>query len=223
MKSDEVINSIKSSDIKMRPRWYFIAQTVLTIIAASLMFVVLLFVVSFIDFALQQNGGFFAIGFGPAGFMTFFYSLPWVFFLLSLVLIFALAILLKHYPAVYHRPLAYLLLLLIFVVTVVALLLSISPFHSQIIRYVSNNRLPIVEQFYEGETAPGINTYRGEVALFIPNGFILENTVGRTSTVVVVAKALPELTGVKVGDTVIIFGRGIASATIEALGVERMK
>jgi hypothetical protein len=221
--SEEIINTIKSGEAKMHSRAYFVARAVFAIIAALVLFTLILFIATFIIFALQQNGGFFATNFGLGGWAIFLESLPWVIFLLSIALLLILWLLLRRYPVVYHQPVLYTLLILIVVIGLIAVFLLPSSIHGVIYRYVSKNQTPMVAGVYEFETAPMSGIYRGQVIVLATSSFVLGNTIGQTSTVLVVpSMASSELVDIEPGDYVIIFGHGVATATIEASGVEKI-
>lgn len=147
---NHVFEAIKSRQSKMRPRWYFVVQAGLMILAVVLMFALVLFLVSFIIFALEQNGGLFAIHFGLNGWYSFLNALPWSVLLLSLALILILAVLLKRYAFVYHQPFLYLLLVLIVVISLTSFFLAASSFH----RGFLHTNLPLIGSFYSYEMAP---------------------------------------------------------------------
>lgn len=221
--SDEVINSIKESEAKMRPRGYFVARTTLAILGAIFVFLLVFFLASFIIFALQQNGGFYAAGFGPSGWLIFLGSLPWSLLLLSIILILILWILLRRYAVIYHQPFLYPLLLLVVVISLACFFLSTSSIHGGIFRYVSRYPVPVMTGMYEFETAPMNGIYRGQVFMLATSSFILANEFGQTSTVFILPGAVSELEEIAPGEYVIIFGREIATATIQAAGVERIE
>ncbi|MGD1003360.1 MAG: hypothetical protein ABR884_02175 [Minisyncoccia bacterium] len=212
--SDEIINTIKSGETKMHSRAYFMARAALVLLAAVLLFLLILFVATFIVFALQENGGFFATNFGPAGWGAFFASLPWTLLLLSLALVLILWIVLRRYSVVYHQPFLYILLLLIVMVSLSCVFISAGSIHGGIYRYVSRNPIPVISGVYEFETAPAGGVYRGQVVTLSTSSFVLENILGQTSTVLVTP------VGIDPGDYVIVFGHGVATATIQASGVE---
>jgi hypothetical protein len=219
---DEVIKTIKSGEAKMHSRAYFVAQTALAIIGAVVLFFLILFFATFIIFALQQNGGFFAINFGPGGWGVFLQSLPWTLLLLSFALVLILWILLRRYSVVYHQPFLYVLLILVVVVSLTCIFVSAGAIHGGIYRYVSRNQVPVMAGVYEFETAPMSGIYRGQVIALATSSFVLGNQFGQTSTVLVTPAASLELSELTPGDYVIIFGRGIATATIEASGLEEI-
>lgn len=222
MESQEnaVINTIKSGEIRMHSRSYFIARTLLAVVSAVLVFFFILFISTFIIFALQENGGFFATGFGPVGWLIFLGSLPWSLLLLSIALILVLWLLLRRYAIVYHQPFLYILLILIVVISLACFFFSAGAIHGGIYRYVSRNPIPVVTGVYEFETAPMNGIYRGEVVMLATSSFVLEDALGQTSTVFIIPAASSELEELGPGDYVIIYGRGVATATIQASGVE---
>ena len=223
MDEEKIIETIKSGKAKMHSRAYFVAQAALVVLGAILLFLLILFVATFIIFALQENGGFFAANFGPVGWGVFFSSLPWTMLLFSLALVLILWILLRRYSLIYHQPFLYVLLGLIVVVSLLCLFISAGSIHGGIYRYVSRNPVPVVSGVYEFETAPAGGVYRGQVVTLSTSSFVLENILGQTSTVLVMPAALSsesELGEIEPGEYVIVFGHGVATATIQASGVE---
>jgi len=222
MENEDIINSIKSGKAKMHSRAYFIVRTALAIIGAVAIFFLILFVATFMIFALQENGGFFATNFGPGGWGVFLESLPWSLLLLSIALILILWILLRRYSVVYHQPFLYVLLILLAAISLVCFLVSVNAIHAGIFRYASRNGIPVVAGVYEFETAPMSGVYRGQVVLIASSSFILGNPIGQTSTVVLTPGILSELEDLGPGDYVIVFGHPVATATIQAFGVEKI-
>ncbi len=219
--SDEIINTIKSRETKMHSRAYFFAQATFVVFGAVFLFLLILFVATFIIFALQENGGFFAANFGPVGWGVFFASLPWTMLLLSLALVLILWILLRRYSLVYHQPFIYVLLALIVIISLSCLFIPASSIHGGIYRYLSKNPIPVVSGVYEFETVPAGGVYRGQVVTLSTSSFVLANDFGQTSTVLVMPTAASlELREINPGDYVIVFGHGVATATIQASGLE---
>lgn len=217
---DKLIDTIKSGEVKMHSRGYFVARVIVTVIASVLLFLLIFFVATFIIFALQLNGGFYATGFGPSGWLIFLSALPWSLLLLSIALVLLLWILLRRYAIVYHQPFLYILLILIVVLSLAYFCFSTSSLHGGIFRYVSRYPVPVMTGVYEFETAPMSGIYRGQVIALATSSFILANAAGETSTVFMLPGTVRELANLEPGDYVIIFGRGVATATIDASGVE---
>jgi hypothetical protein len=221
---DSVTAEIKEKNIRMRSRWYFVLQRGLAITGVGVVFLIILFAASFIIFAVRENGGTFAAGYGVGGFTAFVQAVPWSVLLVSLALILILGILLQRYAFVYHQPFLYLLLFLIIVVSLAALFIAATPFHQGIFNYATQSKLPLVEGLYEYETAPpsagGI--YRGQVTGYAQNGFVMQNIYDTTSTVLAPAGIQFSPSTVAIGDSVIVFGHRSSSGTIVAVGFEKI-
>jgi hypothetical protein len=215
-KEDQIIKAIKSGDNKMRPHWFFVLQGALVIIAAITTFFLILLAVSFIIFALQQNGGFMAVGFGLMGWGIFFRALPWTVLLLCFALVLILLVLLKRYSFVYHQPSLYLLLILVVVIGLGSFFIEAINLH----RRIEENDIPGLQMVYQYETAPENYIYRGRIVAFLPNGFILSNPAGETSTILIATGTTLNLNLFKIGDFVMIFGEPGATATIDMYGLQ---
>jgi hypothetical protein len=216
---NQIIDSIKSGDTKMRPHWYFVVRGTLIAFALLVTFFLLILAISFIVFALQQNGGLFAAGFGLLGLGVFFQALPWSIILLSLALVLVLLILLKRYSFIYHQPSLYVLLVLIVIIAVGNFLIEAANFH----RRIEQNDIPGIETVYQYETTPENYIYRGTIIQLLPQGFVIQEADGETSTILVAPGATLNLSLFKLGEFVMIFGEPtMPTATIDMYGVQSM-
>lgn len=213
---NKIIEAIKSGNTKMRPRWYFVVQGILIVLAAILTFFLLILAVSFIIFALQENGGFLAAGYGVTGWETFFTALPWSIILLCFALVLILIILLKRYSFIYKRPSLYLILILIIVITLGSFIIEALNFH----RRIENNDIPLIESVYQYETAPKNYIYRGKIIQFVESGFVIQNAIGQTSTFLDAPGVNLDLNLFKIGEFVMIFGQRQSTTTIDMYGVQ---
>lgn len=213
---NQIIDAIKKGNAKMRPRWYFVVQGILIVFACLMTFFLLILAISFIVFALQQNGGLLATGFGLTGWAVFFHALPWSVILLSLALVLILLVLLKRYSFIYHQPSLYILLVLIIVIALGSFFIEAINFHHRI----EENDIPGIETVYQYETTPQNYIYRGEIVELAPNGFVLENAIGETSTFQVASSAVLNLSLFKIGDFVMVFAEPYATATFDMYGVQ---
>ena len=221
MKKD-LIDTIKNGRIKMRPRSYFITRSVVALIGTIVVFFVILFMITFIVFALQENGGSFATHFGFAGWGIFLESLPWSMLFLSLALALILWILLRRYAIVYRQPFLYVLLALAIVTSLASAFISESAIQGEIFHYAFQNHIPVVSGVYELETAPANDIYRGHVAVLATSSFILTDETGHTSTILLIPAAMERFSMLGRGDYVVIFGHSVATATISASGVTKI-
>jgi hypothetical protein len=219
---DSVTQAIKEKNIKMRSRWYFVLQRGLAITGAVIVFFILIFSASFVIYALRQNGGSFAAGYGLGGFVDFIKAVPWSILLLSLALVLVLSILLKRYAFVYHQPFLYLLLFLIIVISLTGFFVAATSFHQGFFKYVTQSKLPFLTGFYEYEMTPPGDIYRGTVTGYAQNGFVIANIYDQTSTIVMPSGVHFSPDTVNIGDSVLVFGHASPDGTITALGFEKV-
>lgn len=215
-----VMDAIKKHDLKMRPQWYFTLRGASVIFSVAVLLLLLLYIVSFIIFALHQSGAWAAAGFGPSGWSLFLAALPWGMFILSIVLLISLASILKRYAFVYHQPIFIFLVVFILAVTIAGFLLAATSFPEGFSRYATSN-IPFLEGFYESETAMPASVHRGEIVMFVADGFVIDDGSGMTSTVVA-APGLTFLKGFHVGDLVLVFGTRQEGDVIRAFGIQRI-
>ncbi len=204
----------------MRPRWVFVVRAILMAISAALLFALLLYVASFIIFALHQDDVWFAPDFGISGWSLLLAALPWGLLLLSLVILVVLANIMNHYSFVYHRPLSEFLFVLVLLVVLGSFWIAATSFHAGVFHYAEED-VPIMGRFYESETNPPACMHRGVVAEVASSGFMIMDGNGATS-VVVAGPGVVLSGGFRVGDTVIVFGDRNASGSIQARGVQEI-
>ena len=208
----------------MRPRWHFTVRAALVGVAIVLSLFIAFLVASFILFALQENGGFYAMRFGIVGYETFLGIFPWSIFLLLIALLLALGLFLRrHYAFAYQRSFFSLLLLLIAAIALASVVVPVVPFHAELYRLAAREDIPVIPGFYQYETTPGGDLYRGEVVSFGPASrtFIVADALGNTSTIRLMSAASSELQAIGVGEYVLIFGSPVSTDTIRASGVEQ--
>ena len=187
----EVSKKIKSGDIKMKSRAYFILRTVLLAAAIVILFLFIIYLISFIIFSLHASGVWFLPNFGFHSIGILFSSLPWLLIVLSIVLILALEIFAERLAFVYHRPVMYSLIFIIVAVILASVLVGMTSFHSGLFENSRDHNLPIIGQFYRGLGSPRIhNVHNGVVTELTDNGFNIETPNGETFNVILNSKNL---------------------------------
>jgi len=148
---------IKSGEITMKPKAYFILKTILITTVSVVLFLFVIYTVSFLIFSLQTSGIWSLPSFDFHDIRILLSSLPWLLIVLSIVLILALEIFAKRIAFVYHRPIMYSLILIIIVVFLASFLISLTSLHSNLFERARNQRLPIVGQWYRNYGTPRID------------------------------------------------------------------
>ncbi len=226
---DKVLGAIKSGQVKMRPKWHYVLKTALAITGGVLLSLALLYMVSFIFFALRANGVWFMPLFGLSGMRTFVMSLPWLLIGASLLFIIILEILVKRYAFAYRKPLLYSVLGILALAIIGGFALARAPFHRSLLRRAQEDRPPLTGPFYrEFGMHRFHDIHPGAITLIIDDGFILHTPQGETFTVRLVPETrLPFGFNFAEGDEVVVFGereddiveaRGILEINDEMMG-----
>lgn len=111
--SDQVLARIRSGNVTMRPRIYFVLATLVTIFVTVLILLTSVLLVSFISFDLRMSGHESLLAFGARGSLTFLSVFPWGLALFDIALVVLLAWLLRRFRFGYRKPLLALLLILL--------------------------------------------------------------------------------------------------------------
>jgi hypothetical protein len=204
----KVSEKIKSGDIKMKSRAYFVLRTILLAVIIVILALFIIYLISFIIFSLHASGVWFLPSFGFHSIGVLFGSLPWLLVVLSIVLILALEIFAERLSFVYHRPVVYSLIFIIVAVVLASILVGMTSFHSSLFENSRDHNLPIIGQFYRGYGSPRIhNVHNGVVTGLTNNGFNIETPNGEIFNVILNSQNLSALQAtIKVGDTIVVVG-----------------
>jgi hypothetical protein len=216
---EKVMAAITGGNVAMRPRWHFALRIALFITGGIVVLLALIYLTSFIIFGLRQTGIWFAPGFGARGWLEVGRELPWMLILFAIVFIIILEILVRRYAFAYRKPLLYSTLAIVGIVLLAGNLLSKGPFEERWLDEARRGHPPFPGGFYgeRGFREP-ISIHRGEVEATTTTGFILEDMLGVTSTVIL-DQPLPPGFYLVPGESVVVMGPRIASATIRALDI----
>lgn len=81
--TQNVLDQIKSGQVKMHSRTYFFLKTFLSVVLVMLVAALVWFFFSLILFSLQRHGAFYIPLFGLVGIKAFVASFPWFIFVLE--------------------------------------------------------------------------------------------------------------------------------------------
>lgn len=221
----KILQAIRSGEVKARPRWYFVLEATLMITGAIILFFLILYLASFIIFALRESGLWFAPSFGAAGWYSLFVSLPWFLILLLIVFMLILAVLVHTYSVAYERPTVYLFVGIVLIVGLGGLLIAETPFHNDLMVDSRGGGLPVIGIIYRdyGIQTMDNDIHRGTIIATTTNGIIIVDENGETSTVFFIGPAASETAsgsvGPTIGNEVVIFGPRSSSGTINEQGM----
>jgi hypothetical protein len=217
-----VLDSIKSGDLKMRPKWLFATQTFLGVFAIVVIMLTLLYLASFIIFFCKQTGIWVGPWYGARGWYIFFRSLPWLLIIFLLVFIGLLELLVRRYSFLYSRPILYSILAILLIVVLGGYIVAIStPLHSRMSMYIEDHRLPPMGMMYRSYRREQVlGAYRGQIIEIGPRGFVLD--IGSNNLIHVGLNRntrVPSGAVFSTNTTVVVIGDQVGNE-IRAFGVE---
>ncbi len=144
-----ILQFVEKNKISMIPRWKFILYSLLGMTLTVLAFVVLTFFGSMIIFILSKYGFIYLPLFGLGGIMHGIRAVPFVLFILTVVLIVIVEILVHKYAFSFRKPVITTLLTLTLSAIVFSSLLTLTPIHSQLRNYARMHSVDFISREYD--------------------------------------------------------------------------
>lgn len=211
---NKILETIKNSDIQMKPRWHFILKAVLMMVGGVILLFLVVYLISFIIFIERQNGAGFIPAFGLRGWARFLITLPWLLILFSLLFIGVLELLVRRYAFAYRRPLLYSALGIIVIIGVSSIAVDSVEFHQRF--------SPVVYRVLVAPDADDINP--GDITEMQETGFILTKIDGEILHVIVASSTRsPGNKKFGKGDRVVVFGDRESTSSINAFGIRKIR
>ena len=206
--TSEVLDKIKSGDIKMKSRLYFCLKIFLLALGVLILSFFIVYIVSFIIFSLRSSGILFLPSFGSPGMKIFLKSLPWVLILVAAILIILLEMFTKHLTFVYRRPIIYSLLVIIFFSLLFGFMIEKTPFHSGFFMLSKEDRLPLFGPMYRDFGAPKLNNvHYGMILEITDDGFIIETPRNEEITIIINSETKIKIdSDFKENDMIVVMG-----------------
>ncbi len=145
----QVLEKIHRKEIFMYPKIYFIGRVVLIISLSILVFVSLVFCLSFVSFSIHESGEQFLLGFGNHGALVFLKLFPWAFIVSTVFLLVALEWMLRRFKFGYRLPMMRIFLYTLVITILASAIATITPFHGNLLKKADNGELPFVGGLYE--------------------------------------------------------------------------
>lgn len=181
-----ILNKIKSGEIDMKPRWYFVFKGLLLVLGLISMSLVVVYLISFILFALRQSGVGFAPAYGFRGLSMFVIGSPWLLILSSGFFLLLLYVLVSRYSFSYRRPLLYSMIGVVSLVLLSSLVIGQTGAHRDFKGYAERNNLPMFAHMYQNiESDRPDNLTVGTIEEVRNDGFIIKTDKGETLQVII--------------------------------------
>ncbi len=146
--TERVVSKIEKGELKMKPRAYFIAKSLLVIGLLALATLLLLYFGSLIVFVLRVNNILLFHGMGFYAIRSILLSFPWYLVFLTLVLIILIEIIGRRFQFVYRKPFIISLFAILFIVTASSFLIESSSLHHSFYKLAEQERLPLAGRMY---------------------------------------------------------------------------
>lgn len=127
-----ILEKIKSGKLKMRPKMYFILKNIVFVALIVILSAIVVYLISFIVFALDINGAWLLTSFGVEGVISLILSLPWLLILIVLLSMVIIEACIRSFKFTYHRPLIYSILGIFTLAIVLGFCLHLTPLHSKL-------------------------------------------------------------------------------------------
>lgn len=152
--SERVLDKIREGKVSMRPRAYFVLQTVALGFVAFITLLVSVSIATYILFSIRASNTGPLLGFGPPGYAVFLQLFPWPLLLLDIFCIALLEWMLRKFRFGYKSPLLYLLFGIIVISLAFALTLDQSRASDQLLRGAHDHDVPLVGELFEAGRRP---------------------------------------------------------------------
>ncbi len=149
-----IIDCVDTGTVSMKPKWVFVLKSVLRLTAIFVVFLTIIYFISFIGLIVQEKALFDLFDLGPRGMKEFLFAIPWLIVLFSLFLLFLLEVLASKFSFVYGKPVFYSLLLLIFCVLLIGFVLYKIDKQFHFARFGEKPNAPVfgpMHKYYRGE------------------------------------------------------------------------
>ncbi len=223
---ESVLAKIRTGEISMRPRLYFILQALLIAVLMLFTAAISAFALSFILFGLRESGEQILLGFGVRGLVTFATLFPWSALALVVLLLILIEWLMRYFRFGYRRPVLRAFGALLTGALLIGLAIDATPLHPFLLSQADRGELPIIGELYESIRAPhrdqgifrGVITEIQGTQLTVTHDDNDRDTDDGTWTV-----AAPQgyvVGALHVGELVFVAGTPTGSSTLAAYGIE---
>ncbi len=221
---ENILATIKCGRLKMRPRWHFALKAMLVALGGVILALTVLYLASFIIFALKQTGVLFMPAFGMQGWLAFFTHLPVFLIFLLIIFIVILELMVRHYAFAYRRPLLYSAMGILVLAIAGVYILEKASFHKSIFKQTEKENGSFTGMMYrEYGRQRFIDVHRGYIMEINQRGFLMNNQREEILTIIVTRRTrLPYGADFSNGDMVVVFGHRNNDA-IQAVGIQEVE
>lgn len=216
---NSILDKIKKGNIRKIPKIVFDLKKTLWVFLILVLFLITLFLGSFILFALQFSGLMSLPNFGILGFQILMGNFPWILLSLFVILVLTLEAIVSRYKFLYKRPLIYSFLILVVVASCVSFFVWKASLQDRIYKNFKNDT--VLQYFYNQYLNPPPDVFHpGTVLEATANGFVLEGS-NRAPINVEISDDTKIPKGFKIspGNRILVIGK-MKDGVIQALAID---
>jgi len=201
-----ILDQIKSGQVKMHSRTYFFLRTFLSVVLVMLVAFMAWFFFSLVLFSLQRHGAFYVPLFGLMGIKAFFLSFPWLVFGLGVVLFILLDKLMGNYSVAYRRPALYTLLGVMGIIILCIGFVHAVGFNTRLHEFILAEKFPGIAKLYELSEEPlSRSILLGRIEEITEEGYVILTGEGEMAVLHTSPETrYPNGSDLKRGETVIV-------------------
>jgi hypothetical protein len=144
----KVLDKINKSEITMHSRWYFVFLGLFSLIAALVMFVLSVFLISFVLYLFQNSDLVHLPMAGTTGYYFFLILFPWFPVIFSVILVSLIGIPFRHYTFMHVWPFIYNVIVVVALIGLVSFIIQLTPLHHRLWLYTVSRQTPLLARFY---------------------------------------------------------------------------
>ena len=222
-----VLEKIRTGEVSMRPKVYFVARAVAVILLSFVIFALTVFVLSFVIFSVHESGEQFLLGFGSRGILTFLDLFPWLTITATIALVLALEWMLRRFKFGYGFSISRIFLYTLGVTIFFSILFTLTPVHMNLLKKAEMQRLPVIGGIYDAihDSHKDKGIVRGTVVSVQANTFVISHDDNDKDaddgTWNVVPPSGFNLSTVHIGEKVYVAGNAVGS-TVSAYGIQEL-
>lgn len=216
-----ILQFVEKNKINMIPRWKFVLYSLLGIILSIFAFILLTFFGSMIIFVLAKHGFLYLPLFGLGEIIHGLRAIPFVLFILTIILIVIVEILARNYAFSFRKPIINTLLILLLATIVFSFLLTLTPMHLELRNYARMHNINLLSREYDRpipiKEFKGMTVLRGTVISATINDITVKSFDDKTE-IVYASTSIKDNSLPEVGEDVVIFG-SIVGDKFEAIQI----
>jgi len=216
--SEKVLEAIKTDEVTMHSRLYFLSRTTLWILGVILSFGLTLYLISFAAFIFRGNGLHLLPHLGAGGWFNLFISLPWILLLGVFVVFLLLQILSTHFSFVYKRPLVHTILASIFILVIGGVAIGQTTLHDRAYRFSQEHNVPLAAPMYRDAIRDRGDVHIGTAEGFEGETLLLKNRNGETYMVTISESTRMPRVGITTSSMIMVIGPE-DDGKIQAIGI----